>query len=86
MNMRGFINKTPRSLYFHKDLSVEAKASIVYYEILSTTMHPNFKYISTLTYLQQKVSIAPLQKYFERPLRICLLCSNNIKKLNQKAT
>ena len=77
MNMRGFINKTPRSLYFYKDLSVEAKASIVYYEILSTTMHPNFKYISTLTYLQQKVSIAPLQKSFAKLCGFCLLCLNN---------
>lgn len=77
MNMRGFINKTPRSLYFHKDLSVEAKASIVYYEILSTTMHLNFKYISTLTYLQQKVSITPLQKSFAKLCVFCLLCLNN---------
>ena len=64
MNMRGFINKTPRSLYFHKDLSVEANASIVYYEILSTTMHPNFKYISILTYLQQKSKYSPITKIF----------------------
>lgn len=85
--MRGFINKTPRSLYLHKDLSVEAIASIIYYENLRTIMHQVFTIYVYFNISTIKSKYSPITKIFlQECFNLFIMLKQYAKKLNQKAT